>query len=172
MNQNEILDLSVQASKNAGVTITGALDDTAACLLGGLVVTDNSSNSLLSRKIVDDDYSILLHVPEHKNYTRDVDLSNSDKFEESIDAIISMALNGNYLNAMSLNGMIFSKILKQSDAASILALKSNALSAGLSGTGPSVAAICNSDTKSSIIDSWKSLDGDIITAKINNDEGL
>jgi len=172
MNQNEILDLSVQASKNAGVTITGALDDTAACLLGGLVVTDNSSNSLLSRKIVDDDYSILLHVPEPKNYTRDVDLSNSDKFEESIDAIISMALNGNYLNAMSLNGMIFSKILKQSDAASILALKSNALSAGLSGTGPSVAAICNSDTKSSIIDSWKSLDGDIITAKINNAEGL
>ena len=114
----------------------------------------------------------MIHVPEHKNYTRDVDLSNSDKFEESIDAIISMALNGNYLNAMSLNGMIFSKILKQSDAASILALKSNALSAGLSGTGPSVAAICNSDTKSSIIDSWKSLDGDIITAKINNDEGL
>ena len=29
-----------------------------------------------------------------------------------------------------------------------------------------------SDTKSSIIDSWKSLDGDIISAKINNETGL
>ena len=172
MDEKEILDLSVQASKNAGVTITGALDDTAACFLGGLVVTDNSSNSILSRTIINDDYSILIHVPDHKNYTRDVGLFESDKFEDSIDVLISMALNGNYLSAMSLNGMIFSKILKQSDAASILALKSNALSAGLSGTGPSVVAICNSDTKSSIIDSWKSLDGDIITTKINNDAGL
>ena len=114
----------------------------------------------------------MIHVPKNKTYTKDVDLSNSTDFDSSINTLISMALEGNYLNAMSLNGMIYSKLLKQSDLASILALKSNALASGLSGTGPSVAAICNSDTKSSIIDSWKSLDGDIISAKINNETGL
>ncbi|PXF23434.1 MAG: shikimate kinase, partial [Thaumarchaeota archaeon] len=62
MTEKEILDLSVQASKNSGVTITGALVDAAACFLGGLVVTNNSSNELLSRVIIDDDYSILIHV--------------------------------------------------------------------------------------------------------------
>tara|TARA_Y100000590_G_scaffold286088_1_gene321929 strand:- start:3512 stop:4360 length:849 start_codon:yes stop_codon:yes gene_type:complete len=171
-NEKQVLDLSVQASKNAGVTITGALDDTSACLLGGLVVTDNLSNKILSRKNIDDDYSILIHVPKHKSYTKDVDLSNSNDFHSSINTLISMTMEGNYLNAMSLNGMIYSKLLNQSDNASVLALKSNALASGLSGTGPSVAAICNSDTKSSIIDSWKNLDGDIISAQINNETGL
>ena len=137
-----------------------------------MVVTDNLSNKILSRKEIDDDYSVLIHVPKNKTYTKDVDLSNSTDFDSSINTLISMALEGNYLSAMSLNGMIYSKLLKQSDLASILALKSNALASGLSGTGPSVAAICNSDTKSSIIDSWKSLDGDIISAKINNETGL
>ncbi len=172
MTEKEILDLSVQASKNSGVTITGALDDAAACFLGGLVVTNNSSNELLSRVIVDDDYSILIHVPDHKSYTKDVNYSGSDEFIHSLDTLISMTLEGNYLSAMSLNGMIYSRILKQSNESAILALKNNALAAGLSGTGPSVGVICLSENKSSILDSWKNLDGDIITAKINNEKGL
>ena len=172
MTEKEILDLSVQASKNSGVTITGALDDTAACFLGGLVVTNNLSNELLSRVIVDDDYSILIHVPDHKSYTKDVNYSGSDEFIHSLDTLISMTLEGNYLSAMSLNGMIYSRILKQSNESAILALKNNALAAGLSGTGPSVGVICLSENKSSILDSWKNLDGDIITAKINNEKGL
>ncbi len=172
MTEKEILDLSVQASKNSGVTITGALDDTAACFLGGLVVTNNLSNELLSRVIVDDDYSILIHVPDHKSYTKDVDYSGSDEFIHSLDTLISMTLEGNYLSAMSLNGMIYSRILKQSNESAILALKNNALAAGLSGTGPSVGVICLSENKSSILDSWKNLDGDIINAKINNGKGL
>ena len=172
MTEKEILDLSVQASKNSGVTITGALDDAAACFLGGLVVTNNSSNELLSRVIVDDDYSILIHVPDHKSYTKDVDYSGSDEFIHSLDTLISMTLEGNYLSAMSLNGMIYSRILKQSNESAILALKNNALAAGLSGTGPSVGVICLSENKSSILDSWKNLDGDIINAKINNGKGL
>ena len=169
MTEKEILDLSVQASKNSGVTITGALDDAAACFLG---VTNNSSNELLSRVIVDDDYSILIHVPDHKSYTKDVNYSGSDEFIHSLDTLISMTLEGNYLSAMSLNGMIYSRILKQSNESAILALKNNALAAGLSGTGPSVGVICLSENKSSILDSWKNLDGDIITAKINNEKGL
>ena len=172
MTEKEILDLSVQASKNSGVTITGALDDTAACFLGGLVVTNNSSNELLSRVIVDDDYSILIHVPDHKSYTKDVNYSGSDEFIHSLDTLISMTLEGNYLSAMSLNGMIYSRILIQSNESAMLALKNNALAAGLSGTGPSVGVICLSENKSSILDSWKNLDGDIITAKINNEKGL
>jgi len=172
MTEKEILDLSVQASKNSGVTITGALDDAAACFLGGLVVTNNLSNELLSRVIIDDDYSILIHVPDHKSYTKDVNYSGSDEFIHSLDTLISMTLEGNYLSAMSLNGMIYSRILKQSNESAILALKNNALAAGLSGTGPSVGVICLSENKSSILDSWKNLDGDIITAKINNEKGL
>lgn len=172
MTEKEILDLSVQASKNSGVTITGALDDAAACFLGGLVVTNNSSNELLSHVIIDDDYSILIHVPDHKSYTKDVNYSGSDEFIHSLDTLISMTLEGNYLSAMSLNGMIYSRILKQSNESAILALKNNALAAGLSGTGPSVGVICLSENKSSILDSWKNLDGDIITAKINNEKGL
>ena len=172
LDDQEILDLSVQASRNSGVTITGALDDAAASFLGGLVVTDNLSNTILSRIAVDDDYSILLHVPEQKNYTKNVDYSNSPEFSDYVDTVFNMVLDGNYLNAMTLNGMIYSEMLKQSNRAAILALKNNALAAGLSGTGPSVAAICRPENESSISDVWSILGGDIITAKINNDKGM
>ena len=65
----DVLNLSVEASKKSNVTITGAFDDAAASLLGGLVVTDNTNNELLSRNVIDNDLSILIHVPEPVSYT-------------------------------------------------------------------------------------------------------
>ncbi len=37
----EILDIATEAALNAKTTITGAYDDSAACLYGGFVTTDN-----------------------------------------------------------------------------------------------------------------------------------
>ncbi len=45
----EALKISVKAARSAGVTITGALDDAAASMLGGFVMTDNSRDELLMR---------------------------------------------------------------------------------------------------------------------------
>ena len=141
-------------------------------LLGGLVVTDNTNNELLFRNIIDKDLSILIHVPEQKNYTKNIVISDSHKFKSYVDSVFNIALDGNYLDAMTLNGMLYSEILKQSNDAAIFALKNHALAAGLSGTGPSVAAICRPGYESQILESWKSLGGDVISAKINNDKGM
>ncbi|MAM41757.1 MAG: shikimate kinase [Thaumarchaeota archaeon] len=168
----DVLNLSVEASKKSNVTITGAFDDAAASLLGGLVVTDNTNNELLSRNVIDKDLSILIHVPEQKNYTKNIVISDSHKFKSYVDSVFNIALDGNYLDAMTLNGMLYSEILKQSNDAAIFALKNHALAAGLSGTGPSVAAICRPGYESQILESWKSLGGNVIFAKINNDKGM
>ena len=39
-----VVKLGVECAKECGVTITGAFDDACGCHLGGLVVTDNTTN--------------------------------------------------------------------------------------------------------------------------------
>lgn len=47
----EVINMAIDASLKAGVTITGSFDDATASYFGGVVVTDNKKeNSLLKRK--------------------------------------------------------------------------------------------------------------------------
>jgi len=136
-----------------------------SCDETGVAIYDSDDNIILAEQL-------FTQASKHAQYGGVVpELASRDHIPKLLP-LISMTLEGNYLSAMSLNGMIYSRILKQSNESAILALKNNALAAGLSGTGPSVGVICLSENKSSILDSWKNLDGDIITAKINNEKGL
>src|SRR5437879_13001743 len=45
-----VLDCSVDASLASGASVTGALDDAAGCLLGGINMTDNLERKIVSSK--------------------------------------------------------------------------------------------------------------------------
>jgi len=47
VNMKKALNISVKASRISGVSITGALDDAAASMLGGFVMTDNSKDEII-----------------------------------------------------------------------------------------------------------------------------
>ena len=51
--------LGVEASLEAGVSITGALDDACACFFGGACVTDNLNMELFKREDVDEALEVL-----------------------------------------------------------------------------------------------------------------
>ncbi|MBN2517901.1 MAG: shikimate kinase, partial [Candidatus Altiarchaeota archaeon] len=77
------------------------------------------------------------------------------------------ALKGDLYTAMTLNGFVYSAALGISNEAAVAAIKEGALAAGLSGTGPAVVALTR-DSPSKIVSAWQTLDGDIMTTKVNN----
>ncbi len=161
-----VLGVGIDASKAVGVTITGALDDAAASYFGGFVVTDNKKNRILRRGEMED-LAVVLYVPEEKRYTGEVDASELSVFSREVDAVWDLALSGDLYTAMVLNGLIYSTAFGYATAPVRLALRSGALSAALSGTGPAVVALSRGNPDK-IIRAWADLSGDVIETKINN----
>jgi shikimate kinase len=69
---------------------------------------------------------------------------------------------------MVLNGKVHSEALGLTLLPAEAALKSGAIAAGLSGTGPAVAAVCHPDIIKEIKASWQQLPGEIKITSINN----
>jgi shikimate kinase len=162
-----ILDISVQSARECGVTITGALDDAAACYFGGFVVTDNSKNSIIRRGEMEKLGAVIL-VPEEKSFTKDFDVAAVKKWAREVDAIWNLALQGDLYTAMTLNGLAYSAALGMCNEAAKKAMDAGALAAGLSGTGPAIVAITKGNTDD-ILNAWQGL-GKTLEAKINNEK--
>ena len=163
----EVVRLSVEASLRAGVTLTGAFDDACACYFGGLVVTDNSKRKILRRFKPRGRLGVLIHVPNMKRYTRDVDLKPFRAIKGFVNAAHQDALRGNYWNSMTLNGLAYSMALGYDPTVTSAALNAGAIAAGLTGKGPAVAAIVSESKKNSVRAAWSRIKGEIIDTSFN-----
>jgi shikimate kinase len=163
----ETVKLAVDASLQSGVTLTGAFDDACACYFGGGVVTDNKPRLVLRRFRPSRRLHALVHVPNSKRYTRDVDLTEFKKIRRFVLAAHREALKGNYWLSLTLNGLLYSEALGYSLRPIENALHAGAIAAGLSGKGPAVAAVAPSSKVDAILHSWKSIPGHTIHAHLN-----
>jgi shikimate kinase len=163
-----ILNLGIDASIEANVTITGAFDDASASYFGGIVVTDNIQRKILKRDMLEEDYSVLFHVPERKVYAIQSNVQRIKTAAHLVNKAFDLALAGEYWAALSLNGLIYSSVLDLAPSIALDALMAGAIASGLSGTGPSVAAIASQEKIDSIIDAWQRYDGKILKAKISH----
>lgn len=161
-----VLDIGISAAKEAGVTITGALDDSAAAYFGGFAVTDNRNNKIM-RKGELETLDAIIFVPEADCYTRDFDVDSSKRFAREVDAIWDLALRGDLYTAMTLNGLVYSTALGVSSEMITAAFEAGALCAGLSGTGPAIVALTRKDADA-ILSAWDAYDGHLIHTKTNN----
>ena len=137
----EVLGCSVSASLSSGVSITGAMDDAASCLLGGVNFVDNSSERILSRVSLRRSLPVLIRVPGEESRRADVPTRYVRRFSEVADSIFKIGIEGNAWKAMTLNGLLFSSIYSYAPSAALRAIERGALGSGLSGTGPAVAAV-------------------------------
>ncbi len=161
----EVIKGTVRASRRAGVTITGAMDDAAASALGGLVMTDNGRDELLFRAPVKElGVAILLPERSKPRMTSTVDLSSYNHLRNTLRSLASLIPKDPW-SVMTVNGLIYSKLLGYDDTPIHEALKAGAKAASISGTGPAVAAIC--DPCDEVVDRWSSL-GEVILTKVNN----
>jgi shikimate kinase len=163
-----VVNLGVDASLKAGVTITGAFDDACASYFGGFVVTDNAERKLLRKEAAPINIIILIYIPEEHIYTKDFDKSKITMFKTEVLKAFDLALRGEYWKAMTLNGQIHSTALGLALKPAKSALDAGAFAAGLSGTGPAVAAICNRETVESVKAEWLDLPGTVIETLVNN----
>ncbi len=60
----KVLDCSVEASLASGASVTGALDDAAGCLLGGVNMTNNLARKVVSSKLFDKKLRVVIRVPK------------------------------------------------------------------------------------------------------------
>jgi shikimate kinase len=158
--------IGVSAARDVGVTVTGAFDDASASMLGGITITNNDTDELLSHEPVD--WDILVWTPPTRAYSADAAISRCHQIEPLADFILETALEGNYPMAMTLNGLAFSAALGFSPEPLIEALPS-ATGVSLSGTGPSVTAIGTEDALSNVTDAWSQREGKIWWTTTQND---
>jgi shikimate kinase len=166
MDLIEAAKIGVAAAKSVGVTITGALDDALASMLGGIVVTDNAKMLLLKRE----EFSspVMLLVPEEKLFSKDTNVSRSRLIAPLADVAFELAMRGDYARAMTLNGLAYCVALGQSTEPMLLALEAGAKGVSLSGTGPAYAAIIDEDKMDGLEASWRPLGGRVIRTRANN----
>jgi shikimate kinase len=167
INDNTILEVAALSSLEAKVSLTGAYDDATACYFGGFTVTDNYSRRLIRKERAPENLYAIIILPS-SNTRGDVrKLRNlSDIF---IDAF-RFAESGQYWKAMKLNGVLASAALSSSYAPAMAAMEHGALSASISGNGPSIAAVGNEDAIEPIVGALSKYDGEIIVSKVNNEK--
>lgn len=167
INDNTILEVAALSSLEAKVSLTGAYDDATACYFGGFTVTDNYSRRLIRKEKAPENLYAIIILPSSTTRGDVRKLRNlSDIF---IDAF-RFAESGQYWKAMKLNGVLASAALSSSYAPAMAAMEHGALSASISGNGPSIAAVANEDAIEPIVDALSKYDGEIIVSKVNNEK--
>ncbi len=170
----KVLDCSVEASLASGASVTGALDDAAGCLLGGVNMTNNLARKVVSSKLFDKKLRVVIRVPKARSRRDAVEPGFIRRFGGLTDLLFEMSLKGDYWRAMDLNGMVYSSILKYDPFPALRAVELGALGAGLSGTGPAVAAVFE-PSKLAEIDAltkdWAADGSTVIETETNNEHG-
>ena len=165
MNDFEILRAGVNASIETRVSLTGAYDDACACYYGGFVVTDNYKRKIISSERCQNDISAIIFIPKSRKRGNIKKLGTlANIFEEAWN----LAKNSDYWNAMKINGLATSIILKSDPKIIFKLIEEGALGASVSGNGPSIAAIGKKNILPKLEKVFSSLEGSTMIASINN----
>jgi shikimate kinase len=164
----EIILTGIEESIKASVTITGAFDDASACYMGGVVATDNRAFTVLHQGTLDPDLVVILHVPDRRITKASVKNLDFSPIAGEVEKAFDLALRGEYLKAMELNSRAYSKVLDVSEDIASLARKKGALAAGISGTGPATAIVCDRAEESDILRALQREEGSILKAHVND----
>nr|WP_206205040.1 MULTISPECIES: shikimate kinase [unclassified Thermococcus] len=157
----EVVKLGVEASKRAGVTLTGAFDDACASYFGGLCLTDNLKLELLKREEVEK-IPVVLLIPQETVLTSSLRGRNFKVLAPYVEEAFKLALRGEWKKALVLNGLIYGSFLGYNLEPIVKALRVEAV-AGLSGKGPAMFAITEEPEK--IVETWRDY-GEVLTTTL------
>jgi shikimate kinase len=156
MTRADAARIGVEAARDVGVTVTGAFDDASASMLGGVTVTDNDADDLLTRETVD--WDVLVWTPPERAYSADADVDRCRTVAPMAELVAELALDGDYARAMTVNGLAFSAALGFSTDPLLEAMP-HADGVSLSGTGPSVTAVGDRSDLQPVRERWSEREG-------------
>jgi len=144
------MEQAIQASRAAGVTLTGAFDDHVAARDGGCHLTDNRRRVILASPEVPS-WHVAVWVPQAsipKDRLRGLDAT---VLAPELAPLPDLVRGGRIPEALTRSGAAFARFYAAagqpvSQVPAQAALDQGALGAGLSGTGPAVAALFEART--------------------------
>lgn len=164
----EIVNMAIDASLEAGVTITGSFDDATASYFGGVVVTDNKNRKFIIKEKMQD-YSILVYMPDFHSKSGESDVERMKVLAPLVETAYNFACEKKYFKALNLNGLIYSAALGFNSSIAVDALSAGALASGLSGTGSAFVAVVDENSVDYVHDAWMKYEGEIIKTEVDND---
>lgn len=164
-SDSQVLIPGVEASIATKVSITGAYDDACACYFGGTVVTDNYKRRIIKIQKTPTNLLAVIFVPKSRKRGN---VKNLRSLKEIFENAWNFAKDGDYWNAMILNGLATSSILNSDPKIISNLIANGALGASVSGNGPSIAAIVKKDKASNIKKVFSALEGKTFISEINN----
>lgn len=167
LDDSELLDIAIDESIRAGVTVTGAFDDAAACYHGGLAVTDNTCRAVLKTGVLDPELSVVLHIPDRMIPKDQVDKTRFGQLKGEFDRALELAVKGDYAKAIEVNSKATAMALDLSDVASEAAREAGAYAAGITGTGPASFALCVPDKVGAVEEAFSPFSGTVVRASLN-----
>lgn len=172
LDDDTLVGIGVDASIESGVSLTGAYDDSFASYHGGAVLTDNDCRKVEKILEIPPDLSVLILVPPRKIRTGQLDRLKFAPIKRISELAYSEASNGHVWDALTLNGLAVASILGEDPRPALSAIEAGALGAGLSGKGPSVAAIVNENSLKPVRQAFAKFDGRVIEAIPNFSKAL
>ena len=164
----EIINMAIDASLDAGVTITGSFDDATASYFGGVVVTDNKNREFIIREKMSES-PILVYMPNFYSKSGDSNPERMKLLAPLVETAFGFAKQKDYFKALNLNGLIYSATLGFNSSIAIDALEAGAIASGLSGTGSSFVAVVRQDSIDDVKSTWEKYDGRVIETFVDND---
>ena len=163
----EVINMAIDASLDAGVTITGSFDDATASYFGGVVVTDNRNRKFIIKERMDD-YQILIYMPNFHSKSGDSNVERMRILAPLVETAFGFASKKEYLKAINLNGLLYSAALGFDSSIALDALQNGALASGLSGTGSAFFAIVDDESIDGVGESWRKYEGRVIKTHVDN----
>lgn len=153
VHETSIPRLAAELSIQAKASITGALDDASAAYYGGAVLTDNLNMKIV--RVFDPrlDLSVVLAVKGYRE--NEINVDSMRRYSHIFSEIFELALGGDILKAMRLNGFMMARILGYDEKFLREAVERGALAAGVSGNGPSVFVLCRKGDEHYFVDLLK-----------------
>ena len=164
----ELVNMAIDASLEAGVTITGSFDDATASYFGGVVVTDNKNRKFIIKEKMPE-YPILVYMHNFHSKSGDSDANRMRVLAPLVETAYEFAANKDYFKALNLNGLIYSATLGFDSAIAIDAIQAGAIASGLSGTGSAFTAVVSEESIDDVKESWMKYEGKVFETKVDNE---
>ena len=146
------MELSAQAQFQAGVSLTGSIDDSWACSTKGWKLIDINSDTIEEGVIIQgrgpesNDWTVLIISRDKEK--QPVTLEDFQPFFNDFQQALSAIQEGDLLNSITWNGRAVSGVLEDGEGRRMAndAFVNGARAAGISGSGPAVIIIIPSIT--------------------------
>ena len=165
LTDKQILVAGVDASIESKVSITGAYDDACSCYYGGFNVTDNGKRKRIHFERIPSNLIAVIFIPKNRKRGN---LKKLKILSSIFNNAWELAKEKKYWESMTINGLATSAILNSDPKIIVDLIEKGALSASVSGNGPSIAAIVKKENETNVKKIFSALEGNIIVSKVNN----